>query len=435
MSETRAAKSVPAYLLPLLLILGAAGGFLVGGVWGEHWTRGDWPFLTGLLRLLGDLFMNMLKMVVVPLIVCSMIVGMAALGERRRFGKIFGFTFGYYFLTTFFAVIIGLTLVSLIQPGQGAGVEQAALPETGRALRWYDALFDMLRGLVPPNLFEAAAKGKILGLLTFSVVFGGIVSRMGEPGKRVIELADTVNRALMIFVRAIIWAAPLGIIGLVADRVGQAGGGSAVWTELARLARYFLTVLLGLGLHGLVVLPLLLYVLTRKNPLRHLGHFAEAIATAFSTASSAASLPITLRNAVENARLSDRTARFVLPLGATINMDGTALYEAVAVVFIAQAYGIDLSGMQLVVVLLTATLAAVGAAAIPQAGLVTMVMVLTAVNVPVEGVGILLSVDWLLDRFRTSINVWGDSIGTAIVDARFPSEAGIPPDSEAFHGE
>ena len=408
----------PRYLLPTLLVAGAALGFLIGGVWGEHWTAGDWPVFTGLMKLLGDLFMNLLKMVVVPLIVCSMIVGMAALGEQRRVGKTFGYTFAYYILTTFLSVALGLFLVSIIEPGMGSGVEGAAAPKVSQTVSWHQALFDMLRGLLPPNLIDAAAKGRILGLLVFSLIFGALLVRLGERGKKVIELTETVNDALMFFVRGIIWLAPVGILGLVADRVGMAGGGAMVWIELSRLATYFFTVVLGLFIHGGIILPLLLWGLAGRNPIQQAADFSEALLTAFSTASSAASLPITIRNAEQNAEFSPKAARFVLPLGATINMDGTALYEAVAVVFIAQIYGIDLSGIQLVIVWLTATLAAVGAAAIPEAGLVTMVMVLTAVNVPVEGIGILLSVDWLLDRFRTTVNLWGDSIGTAIIHRR-----------------
>ncbi len=421
-TNSSTAKSRPRVPLAVLLLAGAALGFAIGGVWGEHWIAGDWPVFTGLLKLLGDLFMNMLKMVVVPLIVCSMIVGMAALAEHRSVGKTFAFTFTYYLATTLISVSIGLMLVSIVQPGTVSGLAGDGAMKVDKVVTWYEALFDMLRGLVPPNLFEAAAEGRILGLLAFSLVFGGILVRMGKAGEQVVALISTVNDALMTLVRVIVWLAPVGVMGLVADRIGQAGGGNAVWTELARLGTYFLTVLAGLSLHAFVVLPILLLVFARRRPLLHARHFADAMLTAFSTASSAASLPVTIRNAEDEAGISPRASRFVLPLGATVNMDGTALYEAVAAVFIAQAYGIDLSGAQLVIVLLTATLAAVGAAAIPQAGLVTMVMVLAAVNVPVEGIGILLSVDWLLDRFRTTVNVWGDSVGCAIVDRRLELE-------------
>ena len=182
------------------------------------------------------------------------------------------------------------------------------------------------------------------------------------------------------------------------------------------LGKYVLSVVVGLAVHGIVVLPVLLMILAKRNPLKYLSHVAKALLTAFSTASSSATLPLTMEGVIDEARVSPRVGRFVLPLGATINMDGTALYEAVAVIFIAQSYGIDLSSGQMVIVFFTATLAAIGAAGIPEAGLVTMVLVLQAVGLPMEGIGIILAVDWLLDRFRTTVNVWGDCIGAAVID-------------------
>ncbi len=415
-------RAVPAYLLPLLLLCGASLGFLIGGVWGHHWTAGDWPFFTGLLKLIGDVFMNLLKMVVLPLIMSSMIIGMASLGQHRAVGKTFAYTFLYYFTTTFLAVFVGLILVITIRPGVAASTGAAANNMPHKTMTWFEALFEMIRNLFPSNLFAAASEGQILGLLVFSLIFGALLVRIGKRAQIVIEITEVVNEALLLFVRWVVWLAPLGVMGLVANRVGSAGGGAIVWEELAKLGKYFGTVLLGLGIHGLIILPLLLWVFAKRNPIKQAIHFAEALLTAFSTASSAASLPITIRDAENKAGISRDSAGFVLPLGATINMDGTALYEAVAAVFIAQAYGIELTGVQLLIVFLTATLAAVGAAAIPEAGLVTMVMVLTAVNVPAEGIGLLLSVDWLLDRFRTTVNVWGDSIGAAIVDKRISSD-------------
>jgi len=404
------------WLLPVLLLLGAVIGFLIGGFFGHHWTAGDWPVFTGLLKLMGDVFMNLLKMLVIPLVVASMMVGIASLEGRHKLGGTFGWTLLYYITTTVLAVITGLVMVNIINPGLDAGIATgaAARPDVQPVL-WYNALFEMIRNLFPANLFQQATEGKILGLLIFSLVFGGLLSSMGERGRAVLDLVDTINDALMILVRWVVWLAPLGVIGLVSNRLGMAGGGEAVFVELKRLGWYSLTVVMGLAVHGMIVLPAILYFIGRRSPFRYMLHFSEALLTAMATASSAATLPITIRDAIAKAKVSAQSARFVLPLGATINMDGTALYEAVAAVFIAQVYGIDLSLMQMVIVALTATLAAVGAAAIPEAGLVTMVMVLTAVGVPVEGIGLLLSVDWLLDRFRTTVNVWGDTIGSALI--------------------
>ncbi len=408
------------YLLPLLLLGGAAAGFFIGGIFGAHWTDPSWGFFVGLVRLTGDVFMNILKALVVPLIVCSMIVGVSAMGDMRRIGGLFGFTFGYYILTTLISVTIGLTLVNLIQPGIGAGTA-AASPHVNESVVWYEAIFQLVLGMFPNNLIDAAARSNVLGLIIFSLVFGGVLTTLGQKGRRAIELFDSLNEALLKLVRMVIWLAPIGILGLVADRIGAAGGGMAVVHELMKLLKYFFTVLAGLGIHAFIVLPLLVFFFSGRNPIRHFRHFLEPLIMAFSTASSAATLPVTIGAAREKAKMSEQASGFVFPLGATVNMDGTALYEAVAVVFIAQAYGIDLSFVEMLVVMLTATLAAVGAAAIPEAGLVTMVMVLTAVKVPVEGVGILLSIDWLLDRFRTAVNVWGDAVGCAIVEKRIAS--------------
>jgi len=398
------------------MLSGATLGFVVGGVFGAQWEDPRFGFWVELIDLLGDVFMNLLKMVVVPLIVCSMVVGITSLGDLRKIRGTFGWTIAYYVMTTLLSVALGIFLVILIQPGVAASTQIEAARQMPESLTWYEALFDVVRGLFPQNLFEAAAKGQILGLIVASLLFGGILTLLGERGRKVIELFDIGNEAIMRLVRLVIWLAPVGIFGLVATKIGSAGGGEAVWHELQKLAKYALTVLLGLSIHAFVVLPILLSVLGRRNPLRYAGHYTEALLTAFTTASSAATLPITMRDARVKAGLSDEASGFVLPLGATVNMDGTALYEAVAVIFICQAYGIELGFAQFVIVWLTATLAAIGAAAIPEAGLVTMVMVLTAVGAPIEGIALLLSIDWFLDRCRTTVNVWGDTIGTAVID-------------------
>ncbi len=220
----------------------------------------------------------------------------------------------------------------------------------------------------------------------------------------------------MKIVHLVMWFAPVGVFGLVAGKLGEAGGGQAFLEEISKVGKYMLTVLLGLGIHGLVLLPLVLLLFARRNPWPYFKNMLKALATAFSTASSAATLPVTFEGVEEDNGVSAAAADLVLPLGATVNMDGTALYEAVAAIFIAQSYGIALGFQAQVMIFLTATLAAVGAASVPQAGLFTMVMVLQAVHLPLEGVGIILAVDWFLDRWRTAVNVWGDSVGCAVVE-------------------
>jgi Na+/H+-dicarboxylate symporter len=228
----------------------------------------------------------------------------------------------------------------------------------------------------------------------------------------------------MEMVRLLMWLAPPGIFGLVAGRLGAEGGGEAVWGVAKMLGAYALTVLLGLGIHSLLVLPLILRFIARRNPLTYAVGVGRALLTAFSTASSSATLPVTIESVVRTNKVSERSAGFVLPLGATVNMDGTALYEAVAVMFIAQAYGIEMGPAEQVVIFLTATLASIGAAGIPEAGLVTMVIVLAAVNIPIGGMALILVIDWFIDRCRTTVNVWGDSVGAAVIDRYEQPEEG-----------
>ena len=271
-------------------------------------------------------------------------------------------------------------------------------------------------GMIPSNVFKAMVRTDILPLIFFSLLIGAALSTLGDLGKPAVVIISGLNNAVMKLVHWIMYIAPIGIFGLVAGRIGEAKGFVGFWPELVAVGKYSATILLGLGIHGIVVLPIILLVVGRRNPLNYFKGMATALVNAFSTASSSATLPLTMEGVEYQNGVSKRTASFVLPLGATVNMDGTALYEAVAVMFIAQVYGISLDPAQQVVVMLTATLAAIGAAGIPEAGLVTMIIVLRAVDLPVEGITLILAIDWLLDRFRTTVNVWGDSIGAGVIE-------------------
>jgi len=279
-----------------------------------------------------------------------------------------------------------------------------------------DVVKNMIVGLVPKNLFAAMVNNDVLPIIIFSLVFGGVLTTLGARGRPVLAVFEGLNDAIMKIIHLIMLAAPVGIGALVAGRLGQAGGFRGFWPELTRIGWYAAVVIVGLAVHGIVVLPLVLKIIARRGVCEYAKGMAPALTTAFSTSSSSATLPLTIECATERAGVSERTAGFVLPLGATINMDGTALYEAVAAIFIAQAYGIDLGPVHVLVIFLTATLAAVGAAGIPEAGLVTMVIVLNAVGLPVEGMSLILIIDWFLDRCRTTVNVWGDAVGAAVVD-------------------
>ena len=378
----------------------------------------------------GEVFLRLLTMMVVPLVVASVMSGIIGLGDVRKLGRPGGLAILYYLTTTVLAVIVGLVMVNVIQPGVGT-IDQATLEEMATAGEGVTAeqedaslnaiLRNLLLMLFTDNLIESAAETNLLPLIVFSVIFAGMLTTMGRRVHAIAEMIVQVNDALLAFILLLMRLAPLGIFCLVTARFGEAQLEGNLADVLRQTGAYFGTVLAGLFVHALVTLPLILWLFTRRNPFRFLLQMSQALLTAFSTASSTATLPVTMECAVSKAGVSKRSSEFVLPLGATINMDGTALYEAAAAIFIAQAIGFELTLTQQVVVAITATLAAVGAAGIPEAGLVTMIIVLNAVGLPVEYIGLILSVDWLLDRFRTAVNAFGDSVGSAVVDRAFSS--------------
>ena len=502
------------------IIIAIILGSLIGGIF---------PQFAKHTHILGDIFLALLRMIVVPLVIFSMVVGITNLGDIRNLGSIGGRTVLYYMATTAISVIIGMVLVNIIAPGKGlssgeeltdsrytlggeAGLTvtltdgeiagtysdkymltlidqniggeivsiagntvtvkewhsqaedvEYVMTERGKSLMVSGtaadyklatltpqmsgtgvnvALFKVTevkskedstmlqtlvqvllgneetgkQGMIPNNVFKAMANMDILPLIFFSIIIGAALSVIGQVGKPAIDIFNAFNGAVMQIVNWVMFLAPVGIFGLIAGRIGEADGFAGFWPELVAVGKYSLTVILGLGFHAFVILPLLLFFLGRRNPLNYAKGMGTALLNAFSTASSSATLPLTMEGVEEQNGISNRTASFVLPLGATINMDGTALYEAIAVMFIAQVYGISMGPAQQVIIVLTATLAAIGAAGIPEAGLVTMVIVLNAVGLPIEGVALILSIDWLLDRFRTTVNVWGDSVGAGIIE-------------------
>lgn len=396
-----------AIVLLLLIVLGVVAGGVGGWVWGEAMLGVAW---------IGELFLNALKMLIIPLIIAAVISGVASLGDIRKLGRLGGITVFYFFCTTGIAVAIGLLLVNLIQPGAGLAFTAPELP-AAIAAKTEVGLTDILLSLVSPNLIASAAETQLLPLILFSILLSAALTTLGPTGEHVIGLFNGLNEALMKLVVWLMYLAPVGIFALVASRLGQAGGGEAFLGQIAAVGLYVATVLSGLTLHFFVLVGVLVVLGGRGGA--YLVGLLRALFTAFGTASSSATLPLTMEGAREQG-VNEKAVRFVLPLGSTVNMNGTALYEAAAALFIAQAYGIELGLGAQAVVFITATLAAIGAAGIPEAGLVTMVIVLTAVGLPIEGVGLLLTVDWFLDRFRTAVNVWGDAVGAAVVHRFLP---------------
>jgi len=391
-------------------------------IWGEAMVN---------VKVLGQFFLLALRMIVVPLVLASVIVGITRMGDIRKIGRIGIRTLGYYAATTGLSVALGVILVTLIKPGAGVSIEGASIPENIQAkteLGWSDIFLSFLTD----NIFKALAESDMLPIILFSIVFAGIITTMGEKGKPLKEFFESLNEAIMRLVHLIMWIAPIGIFGLVASRFAEAEAAGGMMAAVTALGKYMGTVLLGLSIHGFITLPILCWIFGKRNPVTHFINMIPALLTAWSTASSAATLPLTFDCAENRSNIRPKATGFVLPLGATVNMDGTALYEAVAAVFIAQAYGIELSLMQLVLVFITATLASIGAAAIPEAGLFMMVIVLTAVGLPLEGISLIIVVDWFLDRFRTAINVWGDSVGAAIIDKTIAADEAVPEPLDSY---
>ncbi len=385
----------------IALILGVSAGILFG-----EQTR--------YIKIVGDIFIRLLRMVIVPLVMASMIAGVVSIGNVRKLGRIGLRTIIYYMVTTLLAVAVGLVLVNLTQPGVGVSIEGAQAVDLSD--RGTLTLGSLITDMVPKNIFQATAQGKMLSIIFFSLLLGVGLSSVGDKGRPVAAFFEALNVVMLKITDWVMRLAPFGIFALMAVLIGKNGIGI-----VGSLGKYIFTVIGGLAIHACITIPLLLWIFGRYSPLKFFSNMFSAVGTAFSTASSAATLPITMDCLERNVGVSNKVTSFVLPLGATINMDGTALYEAVAAMFIAQAYGINLGPGQQIIIMLTATLASIGAAAIPGAGLVTMVIVLKAVGLPIEGIGMILAVDRILDMCRTSVNVWGDSCGAAII-ARMEGE-------------
>ncbi|MEM9290959.1 MAG: dicarboxylate/amino acid:cation symporter [Acidobacteriota bacterium] len=362
---------------------------------------------------IGGLFVRAIKMVIVPLVMTSIISGVASLGSASSVGRMFRKTLGYYALSSTLAILVGLVVVNAIQPGAGLDRDRATVQEVPDVSS--GGIEGLLFSMVPENPVAAAANGDMLALILFSILFGvSIIALPDKPRDTLVNFFDAGFQAMMKLTGYVIIFLPLGVFGLLARAVGSAG-----LEVFQALGLYMLTVASGLTIHMFVVLPLLLFFLGGIKPHIHFRNMIEPLTTAFSTSSSGATLPVTLRTVERKVKVSNRVSSFVLPMGSTVNMDGTALYECAGVLFIAQAMGLQLGFTEQAIVVLTALLASIGAAAVPSAGLVIIFIVLDAVNLRGEEVnalvGMMLAVDRPLDMFRTSVNIFSDSCGAAII--------------------
>lgn len=375
---------------------------LYGVFFGEHAKYVTW---------MGELFMRALKMIIVPLILTSIVSGVANMGGGNNLGKLGMKTFGYYMMTSVFAIATGLFFVNIFKPGVGADLGFAS--EKGEIDVEKTPFAQTLMEIIPENFFASLTSGHMLSIIFFAIIFGFFITKVGD--KHRIFLTDFFNSAFEVMMKVtqfIIKFTPLGIFGIVVGVISEQENLGAL---VARLGFYMLVVVMGLAFHGLVTLPLIVKFVGKANPFAHLRAMRNALITAFSTSSSGATLSLTLDNVRSNSGVSNRVSSFTLPLGATVNMDGTALYELVVAMFIAQAYGVEMTIGTQIIAAATALLASIGAAGIPMAGLVMISVVLTSVGLPLEGLGLVLAVDRILDMFRTTINVWSDSCAAVVI--------------------
>jgi Na+/H+-dicarboxylate symporter len=375
---------------------------------------------------IGELFLNALKMIIVPLITSSIIVGVAGIGSGGNLGALGGKTLLFYAATTLAAILIGLAVINLLSPGIVDGEPardllalDASTAEVAQRVegRGVGDVADVFLRMIPPNIVQAAAEGQMLGMIFFALLFGYFMTHLShELAEPLFNFWNGVFHVMMKMTEWIMLFAPIGVFGLVAKVVADTGFGAA-----GSLATFAFAVILALALHALVVLPLLLFFIGRVRPFAVIKGVAPALLTAFSTASSSATLPVTMDSVEDNLGVSNKISSFVLPLGATVNMNGTALYECAAAMFLAQAYGLDLNfGVQFTIVTI-ALMTSIGVAGVPSASLVAIAIILAAIGLPVEAIGVLMVFDRVLDMLRTSVNIWGD-VTCATIIARLEGE-------------
>jgi len=377
-------------------------GFIIGIILGAIWGPGiSW------IQPIGTIFLNLLKMLIVPLIFSSLVVGVSSIAEPKKLGRVAGKTIAYYLITTAVAIIIGLLIGNILQPGAGMNL---VLEGTAQEAAKAPSLIDTLINLIPTNPIGAMAQGTILQVIVFALFFGYAMTRAGEKGKAVLTFFEGFAETMYKLTGIVMEFAPYGVLALIAVTVGKHG-----LSVLIPFAKLILAVYLGVIIHAVVVYSGMLSLVAKMSPLKFFKGFAEATLLAFTTCSSSGTLPVSMRAAQENLGVSPTIASFVLPLGATVNMDGTALYQGICALFVAQAYGIHLGLGGQLTILLTALLASIGTAGVPGAGLVMLSMVLTSVGLPLEGVALIAGIDRILDMARTAINVTGDGACAVVV--------------------
>ncbi|WP_018922834.1 dicarboxylate/amino acid:cation symporter [Salsuginibacillus kocurii] len=378
---------------------------------------------------LGDAFLRLIQFIIAPLILATLVVGVAGTGDIKKIGRLGGKTVAYYLTTSAIAITLGLGMGYLFSPGEGVDIPEESIDETAAETEETEGVVDTLLNIIPENPFAALVEGEILQIIFFALFLGIAIAAVGERAQPVYRFFEGFSEVMFKITSFVILLAPIGVFGLVAPIIGDHG-----LSILLPLLQVILAVAVACIIHVAVIYTLAVRTFGKMNPIHFLKGIAPAGIFAFSSASSAGTLPLTIKNTTENLGVSKGTSSFVLPLGATINMDGTAIYQGVAVLFIAQFYGIELGAMELLTVVLIATLASIGTAGVPGAGLIMLTLVLTSLNMPLEGIALIAGIDRILDMFRTGVNVVGDASAAVVVD-RKESLAEPGEDEEERRGE
>lgn len=394
--------------LPLQILIALVLG-VIFGIFGHEYVK--------YISWAGDIFLRFLKMIVIPIVFSSMVVGVAGMGNSGGLGRIAGKTFSFYIITTLIAAFVGMLFVNILEPGVGSTLVSQAESAANIASANKVSLGERLITIVPDNIFKTLTEGDLLAIIFFAILFGFFVTKVEEKSRTVIiDFFQAAFDVIMKITLAVIKLAPIGVFAIVSKMIAQQAGDTEKLVEIAQsLGMFVLIVWIGCMIQFFIILPSIVRFIGKENPWKHMKKMSTAILTAFSTCSSGAALPISMKDSQEKCGISNKIASFTLPLGATINMNGTALYECVAVIFIAQVYGVDLSIMEQLIIVATVLFSAIGAASIPMAGLVMLSVALSVAGLPLEGIGLVLAVEQLCDMPRTATNSYGDMCAAVVI--------------------
>ncbi len=411
MSENTNGKEKKKFGLTTRIFIGLIAGLIVGIIFNvaiPHSYVRDTVFVEGIFYVIGNGFIRLMKMLVVPLVFCSLVCGAAAIGDTKSLGKVGGKTIVFYLFTTAFAVTVAITVATVIRPG--IGLDMSSIQQGEVTVAESTSMVDTILNIIPENPIGALADGIMLQIILFALLVGILLAKMGERADIIYNLFNQVNDLMMEMTTLVMGLAPIGVFCMIARTFSNLG-----FDAMLPLIKYMLGVICGLGIQCFIVYMILFFVFTRLNPFKFLKKFFPVMAFAFSTSTSNATIPLNIDTLEEKIGVSRKIASFTIPLGATINMDGTSIMQGVAVVFAAQAYGMQLGLKEYLTVIATATLASIGTAGIPSVGLVTLSMVFASVGIPVEAIALIMGIDRILDMLRTAVNITGDAVCTSIV--------------------